>query len=1206
MRVADEVAIDLEAHLKAGRVDEAALGAARLRTLDPQRWHRMLNDGALNPLVSISDSVLQNVTIVLELHAAIEAGTASGSEEDIAQAIADLTRLKQAFEAVREQMAAADRWLSMTATERWLHRLLEAAQGDDEERQRLADMLATQALRNAKKRERLAELEAEFASLRAEARQALEARWSARRPATPSLNAQQQAAAEHAEGRLVITAGPGSGKTHVLVERMARLVEAGCPPERILMLTFTVKATAEMERRVAQRLEGITTGVPHVINFNSFCKECVDLDPDGFGFDRSPVHVAPGLRPFLIDDLLELNLDDDIREALKRPFVRALTTAMDDLLHNRAAEPLPLAQRFLEEVLTPAEEVEAADIAAGKDPSRELVRARDVHLALRAVVPMRTHIRSQGGLTFGDQITLVHRRLLDEASYAEAIGERFDHLLVDEFQDNNLAQGEIVHRLSDLMTSTCVVGDADQAIYQFRGANVRNIHDFLERFDGEDLTRVDLDVGYRHSQALIDLSEALIALHPGRIDRPHVTTGWVNDDHTAIEAFRYLDTASETVETVEWMRRQHLLGYEWDEMAVLARSLAHVEVLQQHLDQRGVPYVTTSSETLFRDPSTRFAGLLLRSCLDPVRQGHALQMLLYEGAFGVLREDATVLGAQARGAQHLHSTLVNRRGRYQHASALDDASRFLEEHRLLDEDLSGWMFRTLRDAGVVEVMLSEGPDHPMSRLLNHLTMEIEAAGRLLTNQARFARLLEQMMSGGRELDVKQVQRPGHVLISTVHQAKGLEWELVVMPCMDAKNSPPIDNLERAKTLVLTSMFDEDPELEVDNERLRVLYVGGTRAVDVLRLSMSLSDGGGKPRSPNALLDAASRMFGVEQVTVQHPSIARHALSDHERAVVGLRQALDDRLRDLAHGNEAQDIKASLRGMMAFQLERMALDGRSMTPELRDLIDAVEAVAGSISLRPTDAPLQHLNGLGAVAPVVERYSWSMIKDFAACPQRFRFKYVHSIKTPSSKAATTGIVVHDALEHLAQQEHVDEDAINAAFDAAMLKRGHMLPLLDQREEDEARAAVHAWMASEAAGHDVIAVEATVSFTFEGRPFTGKIDRVDRDADGRLRLVDFKTGKHRKYKPGSRGNEQLLLYAFGWNQMHDRSPDHLVLDYVMSGEPPVVAEVDPIMLERGLARLVPLLDGIDHGPWDATPDAFVACKYCDYRSLCPDVAT
>lgn len=1200
MKAVEEAAKQVSELLSRGEVSLAIPDIVRLRALDPQTWHQIIGNPDASPLISIRDSVLQDVTLVVNIHEDIKTHLSESSEEEVAAAIRKHAEFQQAFHRFKEKINQARKWMDLTSTERWLHRLLEATEGSSKEREHLIELLAKQALLNRQRRKRIDELEEKLSKLRAQARLALEHRWASRHPAAPTMNKKQAEAIAHHEGRLVVTAGPGSGKTHVLVKRMASLVEEGCPPERILMLTFTVKATAEMSERVSKELGLKVSKLPHVINFNSFCKECIDGDPQGFGFEQTPVHVAPGLRGFLVEDLIEADIGEELRESLQERRFRSLVLTLDELLHNRAMDPLSTPNEFLKHVLQPLEDEQEVALSAGSEPTVELLFARKVMLGLQAIAPLRALVRGKGGLTFGDQITLVHQRLMASKEYAESLSSRYDHVLVDEFQDNNLAQGQIVQRLSERMTSTCVVGDADQAIYHFRGANVRNLVDFLEAFD--DASRIDLNTGYRHSQKLIDLSTALIERNQNRMERPDIQSGWIGDDTTDVSAKEYTDAPSEAIESIDWMKGKHLRGYEWDEMAILARSLSHLESIKASLEIEGVPFVSTSSETLFLDPSTRYAGLLLRACLDPVQQGHALHMLMMEGAFGILREDATVLGAKSRGTQHLYSLLQEGEGTFRHPQALAACHRFIEQHRLTGDDLSEWMFRVMRDAGLTEMMIRGGPDHSLSALLSHLATEVETAGRLLRNNVRFARLLEQLMEGGRELEVKHVQRPRHVLLSTVHQAKGLEWRIVLLPSMDKKKPPIPDDGVKGKRLILTALLGEEAEQEMAQERIRVLYVGATRAIDAVHISYHIIGSSDKPREANALLEEAASSVGLEHIGVQHPSLVGRGLSGHERTLHDLRMSLDGALRQLSPGNEADEIRATIRSAVTYQLEQLVHSGRAMTPELRELISGIETLAGSLSFKPPKSghdevgeeiePTDHVG--------FDRYSWSMLNTYSRCPLSFYFKHRLRVSTPSNRAAIKGTLVHDVLEELSKIEYLPSvDDINQCFDNLLLKHANRLPILPEREVEASREAVHAWVASPQAGNHVVGVESSVSFEFHGRPFIGKIDRIDVDEESQLRLVDFKTGKPGK-KPGTKGMEQLLLYAHGWHQVHGQHPDVLVLDHVMHNETRE-AIVTPVLLEKGLARLIPLIEGIDEGGKDAEPGHH--CTFCDYRSLCPE---
>ena len=556
--------------------------------------------------------MLTDVKIILNINQIFNDVIAG--DENPEHVYSNLGSLKATLNNITKQLSKAKLWLGAIETDRWLQQLMLATKNSPEERKKLTEKLARVVIINRKKREKIDQLNAKLAQLRAKSRTKIKQRWEDRKPGQSALNEQQQKAVNHGEGRLVITAGPGSGKTHVLVERINNLIEKGCEPSRILMLTFTVKATNEMSNRVEKRLSLEISGTPEITNFNGFCKSMIEADYQKFGFTKRPTHIEPKFRRFLMDDLVDDGIEDDLIELINNDNrIRDITMRLDSLLHNRCVDAKTVLQWFEKEKLQPLEEAEAESISQGGDVSKSLEEYRLFHSGLRLVDPLRNHIRKKNGLTFGDQITLFYERLSSDKAYLQKVCEDYDHVLVDEFQDNNLAQGEIVKLMSEHLKSTCVVGDPNQAIFRFRGANVRNLEDFLEAFENtSNLTRIDLDTCYRHSQNIIDLSDALIDQSNSSINRPKVTTGWVNDDSTNVRVCEFIDEASEAVEHAKWVMRQNLLGYEYDEMVILARSLNYVEIMLNHFDELKIPYVTTSSGTLFRDDLSVQAGMLLR------------------------------------------------------------------------------------------------------------------------------------------------------------------------------------------------------------------------------------------------------------------------------------------------------------------------------------------------------------------------------------------------------------------------------------------------------------------------------------------------------------------------------------------------------------------------------------------------------------------
>ena len=159
---------------------------------------------------------------------------------------------------------------------------------------------------------------------------------------------------------------------------------------------------------------------------------------------------------------------------------------------------------------------------------------------------------------------------------------------------------------------------------------------------------------------------------------------------------------------------------------------------------------------------------------------------------------------------------------------------------------------------------------------------------------------------------------------------------------------------------------------------------------------------------------------------------------------------------------------------------------------------------------------------------------------------------------------------------------------------------LPLLGDKKIEEIKEKVAIWNDSERSRNKVIAIERGVEFDFYNRKFYGKIDRVETDSEGNLRIIDFKTGKANK-KPGNSKEEQLLLYAHAWGQDTGDLPDIIAYDFVMENKLEW-KKIEPITLEKGLARLIPLIEGIDANQFEAIPKP-QTCQYCDFSGICPD---
>jgi DNA helicase II / ATP-dependent DNA helicase PcrA len=365
------------------------------------------------------------------------------------------------------------------------------------------------------------------------------------------LNPPQREAAEHVEGPLLIFAGAGSGKTRVLTTRIANLIaNRHVWPDRLLAVTFTNRAAREMRARV-QSLVGEQAARMWVGTFHHTAVRMLRRDAPRIGLPQG----------FVIFD------EDDTRAALKR--------VLDDLGLDQKRYPPSLIGHHLSQAKN---ELLGPDEYPNRSYFDEVVR--------RCYVRYQDLLRRSGGLDFDDLIVSVVRLLRTDAEALEAWRDRFRYVLVDEYQDTNRAQYVLVQLLAQAHRNLAVVGDDDQSIYGWRGADVRNILDF--RKDYPDAKVVHLEQNYRSSQHILDAAYHVIRHNPERAPKRLWTERVGGEKVAAVQAYNEVEEAEFVADEVERLRRHE--GRHYSDFAVLYRTNAQSRAFEDVFGRRRVPY----------------------------------------------------------------------------------------------------------------------------------------------------------------------------------------------------------------------------------------------------------------------------------------------------------------------------------------------------------------------------------------------------------------------------------------------------------------------------------------------------------------------------------------------------------------------------------------------------------------------------------------
>jgi len=603
------------------------------------------------------------------------------------------------------------------------------------------------------------------------------------------LNPEQRAAVEHLGGPLLVVAGAGSGKTRTLACRVARLVERGVPPERILLLTFTRRAAREMLGRAGSLTGGRGLGRVWGGTFHGTANRLLRTHggalgvPAGFTvLDRSDTA-----------DLMDLIRGDLGLGEGERRFPRKETLA--DVYSRTVNAGAKLGDVLRRGYPWCADEIEGIRRIFERYVERK---------------------RGQDALDYDDLLLFWHALCRNPVA-GPAISGMFDHVLVDEYQDTNPLQADILAALKPDGEGLMVVGDDAQAIYGFRSATVRNILGFPERFPGTTVIR--LERNYRSTRPILDATNAVIALSPQR----HEKTLWTDrEGGERPELLTCLDERDQADEVCRSVLERRERGTPLQRQAVLFRAGHHSDVLEVELSRRNIPFVKYGGLRFLGSAHVKDALAVLRIADNPrdeVSWFRVLRLLERVGPMGA-RRMMSAIGVAAPGdpmARFLERPIA----------APAPARAELERLRRAFRDLAAAPLpppaQVERVRRFLEPILRRRHDDADARIADLEQLEQVASG--FDSRARFVADL----AIDPPISTSDLAGPPHrdedfLVLSTIHSAKGGEWDVVHV-------------IHAADGMIPSDLTTGDAD-EVEEER-RLFYVALTRARDTLRVYFPL-------------------------------------------------------------------------------------------------------------------------------------------------------------------------------------------------------------------------------------------------------------------------------------------------------------------------------------------------------------------------------
>ena len=1031
----------------------------------------------------------------------------------------------------------------------------------------------------------------------------------------------------------VLIAGAGSGKTSVMAARVVYLALAalgridapGVMPGNVLCLTFTNKATENLRLRVRRSLAHLELAEgeePEILNYHGFAASLLDRYGVLAGFEPGARVLNQAQREELCGRVLD-RMTFEHASATYQPSLVSKILELDDQLQNHRVTPSE-ALEWLANRLIELKNHRSERSYRAAEERIELAQAALVYRELKAEL---------GVIDYGDQID---RAIEIVTRFPDVVADhraRFQAVLLDEYQDTNVAQAELMSALFGSAHPVIAVGDPDQNIYAWRGASLYNLFRFpsdFPRADGTTAARLPLYTNFRSGARILAAADTVIA-HVPESQRPpgKQLVPWAANGQGEVRIRRVLDEWTEAGTIADRCVELHATGAPWSQMAVLCRTSRLFGLLRQAFDERGVPVEIVGLAGLLKMPEVVDVLSYARAVHDPTASVALARILLgprYRVGFkdiALLARFSSAETAKLREAYEelqeddLEAEPVLLAEALEHLGAVealsDDGRARLEEFR---EELAGlraaarrpvgeFLGEVIRRIGILDE-LDADPDrrHGLGarRNLAAFLDEVHAFEPVdgeLTLRAFLDHIDAVERLDKQEWAPVQPSDADSVKVMTIHVAKGLEFDHVFVPGFAHGLLPnpeiPQNPAERGKSLDfelrgdaeilprydgnLTRFKDALRSQEIIEER-RTAYVALTRARTTLDVSGAFWYGDNVyPKKESRFLNeliAWGSDTGLASVDIAATE------AGEENPMSGLRERF---VRDwpgpaLATADDP---------LFADGWRAAALDGAVQTT----LIEALEPQArASFQALVADrtALAEHLlereaadRPTGVQDRIPHTLSASSLMDHAMCPKRFYWTRVRPLPRFSGPAARIGTEIHRWIER------------RAAGQGRLLEADDVVDLTHEElagDPGRIERLRQSFLGSRFADRTPLFAERAFLLRVGAFAVSGRIDAVYGEIDGPWEIVDWKTGV------GQADPLQLELYGLACAEIWRKDPADLTLTYyyLARDEGVSIPMGDPADVRR---RIEASLEAIDTGTFEPTPGRW--CGFCDFKGFC-----
>jgi DNA helicase-2/ATP-dependent DNA helicase PcrA len=1073
------------------------------------------------------------------------------------------------------------------------------------------------------------------------------------------LNPQQLKAVEKIEGPCLIIAGAGTGKTKTITEKIGFLLEKGFNPERILALTFSNEAASQMKEK-AEVSSPLARHV-HISTFHSFCAEFIRNHAGQLDVSENFKILEELDGAILLRRLLQLDAGTAKWYANTIGKAKDLGITIED--YNAYLE----AQENLLATYYPQENWKAFYHIA-------LVRLRTMHLDtiknkeektklidfiylyenwkkyrefISAWIKYEEEKEATDALDYAD----LNKLVIDYVQrYGPAeLADSYDYIIVDEFQDTNKVQFELLLALTSKHKNITVVGDQNQTVYAFRGAYADNIEKFRKAFGILDV--VKLKENYRSSDRILRTAHKIITNNYADPSQSILLNSFDSREGDKVRIIQTEETREQArwiIEEIEKLTTSNGVAYK--DIAILYRSHSSATLVKRALTQRGIPYSIAGGNDFFYMPEIKAIVsflYVLHNFQKPLLQADQAWWKLLHGRFGLSAVDSTRLAEHAKMKRKkwnepfqevlykdVRKIGISREGveKIQKLTEIIDLLRAKRNHRVSD-----LIMEILSQTGIAREFQNESNTRSKEALQNigrliNLAFTFETFhGDDLESFVAYIELIDEMSSGMASAKLLEEES---VKLMTIHAAKGLEFDTVFVIDMIRDKFPltrggaepliPIE-LNEQYNEVLSKTYEEDKEKETAvkeftslvklKEERRLAYVALTRAKSRLILTLAKDYGGKEIREPSQFLyeiGAEPPWFLSEEVDDLDLSFTYDkAIKAKEGGDTEIDRLASEHKKLMEHALESGDIRSLqyhafiYKGLVARKplfMEKSSI-AKVAAKEVERILSGSETTSG-VKFNPS-----------AIA-----FSVTSLGTYSECPKRYELKHVLLMPSRDDEegegAFGFGSIIHSVLE--------------SAVNAKITTREELEKLLAEAIESNKAAEIDTERASriinvfwERHRNNIAKAAATelyFRFTLENFNFAGKIDRIDDLGNGKVRILDYKTGYMNNDVSKDDRERQLLLYALAVQSdpliaQRKWIPSELVLEMLEKERPleftlknglmePKEGRIKPVSIEDIKKSILETARKIAHSYETSFPvaDSDTPCRFCSYKLYCP----